>query len=179
MKEIRRPTSRPVDPLRAALVVVGAVVLSLAFFAGGAKALSVLGALATGSANVVYGGASSASITASSVCPLDGGVCSGTLTSRVGNRIPFAMTLSNLVAFQATAPASGSSCTFVVRTSAGGTAAYVSTPLSCTIAAGGLSCANTGSSVAVAAGDSVQIQFIESGTCSGYINWGLAGTYSL
>lgn len=177
MEEIRRP--RRSGPLRAALVVAGGVVLSLAFFVGGAQALSAFGALATGSANVVYGGASSASLTASAVCPLNGGVCSGTLTSRIGNRIPYAMTLSNLVAFQATAPASGSSCTFVVRTSAGGTGAYVSTPLSCTIAAGSTTCVNNTSSVSVAAGDSVQIEFIENGTCSGYINWGLAGTYSL
>ena len=178
MEEITRPRKRPIRALRVVLVLAAGVILSTAFFVGNARALSILGALATGSANVVYGGASSASLTASSVCPLNGGVCSGTLTSNVGNRIPFAMTLSNLVAFQASAPASGSSCTFVVRTSAGGTATYQSTPLSCTIGAGGKTCANTTASVTVAAGDSVQVEFIESGTCQGYVNWGVAGTYT-
>ena len=177
MEEITRPRKR--DPLRSALIVVGGVVLSLAFFVGGAQALAAFGALASGSANVVYGGASSASLTARSVCPLNGGVCSSTLTSMVGTRVPFAMTLSNLRAYQATAPGSGSTCSFVVRTSAGGTAAYVSTPLSCTVAAGSTTCVNTTASVSVAAGDSVQLEFVKSGTCSGYITWGLAGTYSL
>jgi hypothetical protein len=178
MEDITRPQKKKIRALRVALVVAAGVILSTAFFVGNARALSVLGALATGSANVVYGGASSASLTASSVCPLDGGVCSGTLTSRVGNRMPFAMTLSNLYAFQASAPGSGSSCTFLVRTSAGSTATYQSTPLSCTIGAGATTCANTSASLNVAAGDSVQIEFIESGTCQGYVNWGLAGTYS-
>jgi hypothetical protein len=177
MEETQRP--RKIGPLRRALIIVGGVVLSLAFFVGGAQALTAIGALATGSANVVYGGASSASLTASSVCPLNGGVCSATLTSMVGSRMPFAMSLSNLRAFQATAVPSGSTCSFVIRTSAGGTAAYVSTPLSCTIATGSTTCVNTTASVSVAAGDSVQIQFVKSGTCSGYINWGLAGTYTL
>ena len=175
MEDIRRPRR---GGLRSVLIVIGGVVLSLAFFFGGTQALSSFGFLAPGSGNVVYGGASSASLTASAVCPLNGGACSGTLTSRIGNRIPYAMTLSSLVAFQATAPSPGSSCTFVVRTSAGGNAAYVSTPLSCTIAAGSTTCVNNASSVQVAAGDSVQIEFIENGTCSGYVNWGLAGTYS-
>jgi hypothetical protein len=38
---------------------------------------------------------------------------------------------------------------------------------------------NTTASVSVAAGDSVQIEFVKAGTCSGYINWGVAGTYTL
>lgn len=178
MEEITRPRPRAVDPLRMILIVAGAVVLSLAFFIGGTQALSAFGALATGTGNLAYGGASSASLTASAVCPLNGGVCSATLTSNVGTRIPYAMTLSNLVAFQATAPASGSSCTFVLRTSAAGTSAYQSTPLSCTIGAGARTCSNPSSTVVVAAGDTVQLEFIESGTCSGYINWGVAATYS-
>ena len=179
MEEITRSRTSALHPLRAVLIVAGGVVLTLSLLVGGAQALSGLGALVSGTGNVVYGGTSSASLTASAVCPLNGGVCSGTLTSAIGTRIPFAMTLSNLVAFQANAPASGSSCSFVVRTSAGGTAAYQSTPLSCTIGAGGTTCTNTSSSVQVAAGDSVQLQFIKSGTCSGYINWGVAASYSL
>ena len=165
-------------PLRAAAVIVGAVVLTFALVVGGEQALAAFGALAGGSGNIAYGGASSTSLTTSAVCPLNGDVCSGTLTARVGTRIPFNMTLSNLYASQATAPSSGSTCVLVVRTSAGGTAAFVSTPLSCTIGAGSTTCANTTSTVQVAAGDSVQIEFVKNGTCSGYISWGVAGTYS-
>jgi hypothetical protein len=174
------PRTRPIlHPLRAAGVILGAVLLTGFLIVGGEQALASFGFLATGQGNVAWGGASSTSLTTSAVCPLNGDVCSGTLTSRVGTRVPFNMTLSNLYASQATAPASGSTCVIVVRTSAGGTAAYVSTPLSCTIAAGSTTCANTTSTVVVAAGDSVQIEFVKNGTCSGYISWGVAGTYSL
>jgi hypothetical protein len=149
---------------------VGAIVLLLGL------ALSVHSAWAQG--HVAFGGSSSASLTASSVCPPNGGVCSATLTARIGLRIPFAMTLSSLYAFQATAPTSGSSCSFIVRTSAGCTTAYASTSLSCSITPStNLTCSNTTATVNVNAGDCVQIQFVEVGTCSGYVTFGLAGSY--
>jgi len=159
--------SRKSSLLRVA--VVGAVVLlsGLAFSVGTTWAQG----------HVAFGGSSSASLTANAVCSLNGGVCSGTQTARIGNRVPFAMTLSNLEAFQATAPSGSSSCSFVVRVSTSGTAAYASTSLACTISAGKQTCSNTTSPVNVYAGDSVQIQFIEVGTCSGYINFGVAGSY--
>ena len=51
--------------------------------------------------------------------------------------------------------------------------------VACTIVAGATTCANTTSTVTVNAGDSVQIEFVKNGTCSGYITWGVAGTYTL
>lgn len=142
-------------------------------------AFSVAGARAAqAQSNAVFGGASSASLTANAVCPPNGGVCSATTTSSIGLRVPQPMTLSGLYAFQATAPASGSSCTFTVRVSPGGTGAYSSTALSCSITpTSNRTCSNTTSSVPVNAGDTIQILFVESGTCSGFVNFGLKGTF--
>jgi len=142
-------------------------------------ALSVAGARAAQAQSAaVFGGASSTSLTASAVCPPNGGVCSATTTSNVGLRVPQAMTLSSLYAFQSTAPTSGSSCTFTVRVSPGGTGAYSSTALACSITpTSSRTCANTGSSVPVNAGDIIQILFVESGTCSGFVNFGLKGAF--
>lgn len=140
---------------------------------------SVAGARAAQAQSVaVFGGASSTSLTANAVCPPNGGVCSATTTSNIGMRVPQAMTLSSLYAFQSTAPAKSSSCTFIVRVSPGGTGAYSSTALSCSITStSSRTCANTGSSVPVNAGDIIQILFVESGTCSGYVNFGLTGAF--
>ncbi len=123
---------------------------------------------------MIVGGASSASLLATSVCPPNGGTCSTTLTALVGMRVPFAVTLGQLYGFQATAPASGSSCAFALRRSAGCTAAYASTALSCTITGNGSArtCQNTTSTITAAAGDCLQVIFTESGTCSGLTNWG-------
>lgn len=120
------------------------------------------------------GGPSSASLTASAVCPPGGGVCSGTLTALIGMRVPYAATLNQLYAFVATAPASGSSCSLTVRKSTGCTTAYASTALACTVTGNGSTktCQNTGSTITVAAGDCIQILYTEVGTCNGYVNWG-------
>ena len=127
---------------------------------------------------VAFGGASSAALTANAVCPPSGGVCSSTTTAAVGQRVPFAMTLSNLYAFQTTAPATASTCSFVVKVSPGGTGAYASTALSCSITpTSNKTCANTTSAVTVNPGDSIQVSFVEVGTCSGFINFGFQGTY--
>lgn len=141
--------------------------------------LSLVGARAAhAQGKVTFGGSSSASLTANAVCPPNGGVCNGTTTAAVGQRVPFTMTLSNLYAFQATSPSGSSSCSFVVRVSPGGTGAYASTPLSCSITANsGRSCSNTTSAVTVNAGDSIQVSFVEAGTCSGFVNFGLQGSY--
>jgi hypothetical protein len=123
----------------------------------------------------IIAGASSASLTASAVCPPTGGVCSGTLTSQIGIRMPYSATLNQLFAYQATAPASGSSCSFTVRVSPSCTGTYNSTALACTITGNGSAktCQNTSSSSTVNAGDCVQILFTEVGTCNGFVNWGL------
>lgn len=128
----------------------------------------------TSGGRMLIGGSSSSSLTASAVCPPTGGVCNGTLTTLIGIRMPFAATLDKLYGFQGNAPSSGDSCAFTVRTSAGCTAAYSSTALSCTITGNGSlkTCQNTSASVAVAAGDCVQVQFTEIGRCSGFANWG-------
>lgn len=125
-----------------------------------------------------FGGSSSASLTANSVCPLNGGVCSSTLTTKIGLRVPFGMTLRNLVATQSSAPTSNSSCSLVVRTSTACTANYVSTGLSCSITpSSGLTCSNASAQVPVNAGDCVQIQFVEVGSCSGFVTFGVSGAY--
>lgn len=151
------------------LILAGLVLVVVMFGFWGANSRA-----ATKIGGMILAGASSASLNASAVCPPTGGLCSGTLTSLVGIRIPFDVTLNQLFAFQANAPASGSSCSFTVRKSAGCTTAYSATSLSCTIAGNGSArtCQNTGSSALASAGDCLQVQFTEVGTCSGFTNWG-------
>lgn len=158
-----------IRPLLKAGMIVAAI--TMVFSVVGARA-------AQAQSTAIFGGASSAALTANAVCPPNGGVCSATTTSNVGMRVPQTMTLSNLYAFQATAPATGSSCTFTVRVSPGGTGAFASTALSCSITpTSNRTCSNTTSSVPVNAGDIIQIMFVESGTCNGYINFGLKGAF--
>ncbi len=145
------------------------VVLAVSFFGLGSSALAAVNA-----GGMIVAGASSASLTATAVCPANGGACNATLSSLIGIRVPFAVTLGQFYGFQATAPASGSSCAFIVRKSTACTAAYAATTVSCTITGNGSArtCQNTTSTATAAAGDCLQMYFSETGTCSGFANWG-------
>jgi hypothetical protein len=148
-----------------ALLIIGLVFVFI--FKG-----TIFAAVHTG--GTILGGSSATSLTSSAVCSPNGGVCSATLASLVGMRMPYAATVNQLYGFQASAPASGSSCSFGLRVSPACTGAYSSTALSCTIAGNGSTktCQNISSSVSVNAGDCVQILFTEVGTCNGYASWG-------
>lgn len=120
-------------------------------------------------------GGSSASITASSVCnPYGYSVCNGTLTTMLGAALPYNATIRNLYGTVQTAPAGGSTCTFTVRSSASCTGAYTNTALTCSVVGNGTlrNCSDTSNSVSISAGDCLQIYYIETGTCTGIINWG-------
>lgn len=123
-------------------------------------------------------GAASASLSADAVCDPFGNVCSGTLTTAIGARMPYAGTISNLYAYIATAP-SGHSCIYTVRKSSTCVASsYSSTALTCTVTTGNTLCADTSNSASVSAGDCLQILFDESTACSGTIGWGFQYTPS-
>jgi hypothetical protein len=132
-------------------------------------------AVAAGS--IAIGGSSSASITASAVCPGNGGTCSATMTTALGVRMPFSLTIWNLYASQTSSPASATTCAFTIRKSIGCTGAYASTGITCSLSGTAKTCQDNTHSATVAAGDCLQLMFVETGTCSGYINWGLQGDY--
>lgn len=123
----------------------------------------------------VVGGGSSTSLTADAVCnPFGYSVCNGTQTTMFGAAVPYNSVITNLYGTVQTAPASGSSCTFTVRSSASCTGAYSATGLTCTVAGNGSNrnCSDTTNNVSITAGDCLQIHYDESGTCTGIINWG-------
>lgn len=123
----------------------------------------------------VWSGQSSASLTADAVCHAVGySVCSTTVTTLLGMVQPIAVTIKNLQAQLATAPAVSSSCKFVVRKSTDCSAAYAATALTCTVVGNGSlkTCSDTTNSVSIAAGECLQIFYDETGTCAGLITWG-------
>lgn len=131
---------------------------------------------AGGSARIAWGGSSSASITADVVChPLGYAVCNTTVTTGFGATVPMAVTIKNLYAIMATAPASSNSCAFTVRKSTDCQASsYSATALTCTVVGNGSlkTCSDTSNTAAISAGNCLQIFFDETGTCSGIITWG-------
>lgn len=137
------------------------------------------GAWQTPGYRALMGGGSSASLTASSVCnPYGYSVCNGTLTTMLGAALPYNATIKNLYGTVQTAPAGGSTCTFTVRSSASCTGAYANTALTCSVVGNGSlrNCSDTANTASISAGDCLQIYYIESGTCTGIINWGFEVT---
>lgn len=127
-----------------------------------------------GSGKAMFVGKSSASLTADISCsPAGYDVCAA--ASGVNQvPLPFSGTLRNLYLYMVTAPANGSSCKLLVRYGACTTGTLADSALTCTVVGNGslLTCSNTSSTVAVTAGNCVQLFYDETGTCSGVIKWG-------
>ncbi len=132
---------------------------------------------AGGAAKIAWSGASSASLTASSIClPNSYTVCGTTLTAATGVVVPMNVTIKNLYANNSvTAPGAGSTCKFIVRKSTTCAASsYSDTALTCTIVGNGSlkTCSDTSHTDTVSAGNCLQLEYIESGTCAGVVSWG-------
>ncbi len=122
----------------------------------------------------IWAGQSSASITADAVCMPSGFVtCNTTVTTKHGFIVPTNVTIKNLRAFLATAPAAGSTCAFTVRESTDCASAYTATNLTCSVVGNGSlrTCDDSTNAVNISAGECLQIFYNETGTCSGLITW--------
>ncbi|MBW6441814.1 hypothetical protein K0B04_02815 [Patescibacteria group bacterium] len=123
----------------------------------------------------LVGGGSSTSLTATAVCnPFGYSVCNTTLTTMLGATVPYDGTIKNLYGTVQTAPAAGSTCAFTVRKSTSCTGAYQTTSVTCSVVGNGSlrNCSDTSNTESVSAGDCIQIYYVETGTCTGIINWG-------
>lgn len=133
-----------------------------------------------GGRTTIIGGSSSASLTTDAVCDPFGNVCNTTPSaSKIGAVIPSAATIKNLYGVIGNSPSPKSSCAFTVRKSASCTGPYADTALACAIAGNGSlrTCSNTTATVNVGAGDCLQVFFDETGTCSGFANWGFEASF--
>lgn len=121
--------------------------------------------------------ATTASLTATTNCNPYGGTCAANAIPYT--RIPIAMTLQNLYARMTTAPASGSSCQFLVQVANDPCTSFSATALTCTIVGNGslTTCSDTVNTVSITAGQCIQMRFVETTTCTGSDTWTFEGRY--
>lgn len=123
----------------------------------------------------VVGGGSSASITSDAVCnPFGYSVCNNNQTTMLGFTVPYNAVIKNLYGSLQSAPNSGSTCAFTVRSSSSCTGKYTATSLTCIVIGNGSvrNCSDNLNEASISAGDCLQIHYDETGTCTGLINWG-------
>ena len=125
---------------------------------------------------IIFNGVT-ASLAATTKCGPYGGTCANTAIPYA--KIPVNMTLKNLYARMTTAPAAGSTCSFDVRTASDPCTSFADTLLDCSVVGNGslTTCNETVDTVAVTAGQCIQMGFTESGTCTGIDTWTFIGEY--
>ncbi len=129
---------------------------------------------------IVFGSRSGASMTASVVCHPQAGICNPVQDATLGMDVPIAGTIKNLKAYMTTAPAAGgNTCAFTVNKATLCTGSFAATALTCTVTGDGSTkiCSDVVNTVAISAGECLQIGFTKTGTCTGINSWSFEYDY--